>query len=364
MDLKQRIIERIKSEGPISFRNFMEMALYEDGLGYYTSLTSRIGKEGDFYTSSNVSPAFGAMIAKQISEMISVCNAPVFTIVEYGAGNGTLCRDILAYLKTYDVPAYEKIQYAIIEKSPALRAFQNELLKEKVSWYKDISELKPLTGCVLSNELVDNFSVHQVVMEEELKEVFVDYDDKFFELLRPASSAIRKYFEDIRITLPQGFRTEVCLDAIDWLRNIADSLESGYLMTIDYGYTSFELYSETRRLGTLVGYHKHKVTHDLYDNIGEQDITAHVNFSALAYYGDRFGFEFAGYRDQGPFLKSLGFINYVVNNRQGGVDYISSVKKENFIMHTLLEDMGRKFKVLVLRKNVPAFQLSGFKTES
>ena len=241
MTLADIIIQRIKKEGPISFRDFMEMALYYPELGYYSSGDEKIGKAGDFYTSSSLTPVFGAMVAKQVEEMWQVLDKHPFTIVEYGAGTGLLCHDILAYLKN-NKELFDQLSYSIIEKSPGMRHKQKMHLEEKVSWYDSIEEAGPISGCVLSNELVDNFSVHQVVMEDQLMEVFVDYKDDFVEIMRPASTALTDYLRELQVSLPKGFRTEINLEAPKWLEQIAGALTSGFVLTIHYGYSSAELY--------------------------------------------------------------------------------------------------------------------------
>lgn len=360
MSLAQIIRDRIQKEGPVSFRDFMEMALYYPGYGYYTSSRKKIGKEGDFYTSSNVSSVFGAMIARQITEMRSVMDVPEFTIVEYGAGTGVLCRDILDFLQKNNTHPTQ-IRYCIIEKSPFLREDQKKLLGEKVTWLNKIEEIAPFYGCVLSNELVDNFSVHRVVMQEELKEVFIGYSNGFTEVLKPASLPVKNYFEQLKVSLPEGFQTEACLDAIEWLGEISSALKAGYVMTIDYGYTSHELYSAPRRQGTLMAYFKHNVSDNLYEDPGSRDITAHVNFSALALFGHKQGLEFTGYREQGSFLNALGFEDYLLKLRDTGQEYIKQVQQEEFISHTLIQDMGKKFKVLIQQKGLSNISLKGFK---
>jgi SAM-dependent MidA family methyltransferase len=158
MSLSEIIIEKIKNEGPLSFRDFMEMSLYYPELGYYTSTTDKIGKNGDFYTSSDLTSLFGAIIGKQIEEMWEVAGMEPFTIIEFGAGTGLLCHDILDYLKN-NMKLYDELNYCIIEKSPGLREKQKSHLHEKVSWHNSTEEIQAVTGCVLSNEVVDNFSV-------------------------------------------------------------------------------------------------------------------------------------------------------------------------------------------------------------
>ena len=362
MLLSEIIIHKIREEGPVSFHDFMEMALYYPEKGYYTSEQNKIGKTGDFYTSSNLTPAFGAMIARQIEEMWDLSGRKDFTIVEYGAGTGVLCHDILNYLQNNN-ELYEQLNYCIIEKSPVMREKQKVHLHQKVSWFDSIRDIPEITGCILSNELLDNFAVHQVVMQDELMEVFVDYKHNFVELLKPAKKALTDYLSELNVVLPKGFRTEINLEAIEWIKEIAASLKKGYVITIDYGYPSQELYSERRSSGTLVCYNKHTINDNPYNNIGEQDITSHVNFSALSHFGFTYGLEHCGLTSQAGFLLALGFKEYLrkVLDEELGQDIMSMVKKESFLTHTLLMDMGLKFKVLIQQKGIPKKKLSGLK---
>jgi len=362
MSLSEIVIQKISEEGPVSFHDFMEMALYYPEKGYYTSAQNKIGKTGDFYTSSNLTPAFGAMIARQIEEMWDLSGRKDFTIVEYGAGTGVLCHDILNYLQNNN-QLYEQLNYCIIEKSPVMREKQKVHLHQKVSWFDSIRDIPEITGCILSNELLDNFAVHQVVMQDELMEVFVDYKHNFVELLKPAKKALTDYLSELNVVLPKGFRTEINLEAIEWIKEIAASLKKGYVITIDYGYPSQELYSERRSSGTLVCYNKHTINDNPYNNIGEQDITSHVNFSALSHFGFTYGLEHCGLTSQAGFLLALGFKEYLrkVLDEEPGQDIMSMVKKESFLTHTLLMDMGLKFKVLIQQKGISNKELSGLK---
>lgn len=360
MVLSEIIIQRIQEEGPISFHDFMEMALYYPEKGYYTSLENKIGKTGDFYTSSNLTPAFGAMIGRQLEEMWEISGRSNFTIVEYGAGTGVLCHDILNYLKN-NKEFYDQLNYCIIEKSPVMQQKQRSHLREKVSWHDSIQDISEITGCILSNELLDNFAVHQVVMEDQLMEVFVDYRNSFVELLKPAEQALTDYLAELNVILPKGFRTEINLEATEWIKEIATSLKQGYVITIDYGYPSKELYSERRSCGTLVCYNKHTINDNPYLNIGEQDITTHVNFSALCHYGLKNGLMCCGLTNQANFLLGLGFKDYLKKTLETGQDIVSMAKQESFLTQTLLVDMGFKFKVLIQQKGLCNKDLLGLK---
>ena len=301
MVLSEIIKQRIQNEGPISFHDFMEMALYYPALGYYNTPRNIIGRKGDFYTSPDLTPAFGAMIARQIEEMWHFTGKENFTIVEFGAGTGVLCHDILDYLKKND-NLFGGLSYCIIEKGTVMKQRQQSHLHEKLRWLNSINELPPFTGCVISNELLDNFSVHQVIMEEELMEIFVGYRDGFVEELRPANTFLKEYLTELNVSLPNGFRTEINTQSCEWLKEIAAAIKKGYVITVDYGGTSEELYSERRKRGTVVCYNNHQVNDEPYQNIGSQDITAHVNFSALSHWGAKNGLEFLRAYQPGEFF--------------------------------------------------------------
>ena len=269
LSLRDIIIQKIRQQGPVSFRDFMEMALYYPGLGYYTSGSDKIGKQGDYYTSPWLTSVFGEMIAKQLEEMWKILDKKDFTIVEYGGGNGRLCNDILQQLEK-NPALYDKLHYRIIEKqNPSPE--RKRLNSPKLSWHESLDDLPAFDGCVLSNELIDNFSVCQVMMMKELMEIFVDYKDhEFVELLQPASDRLKDYFPQLGITLPDGFRTEINLQAIEWINSVACHLNKGFVLTIDYGYASSDLYNARRSMGTLVCYHRHSINYCPYINIGKE----------------------------------------------------------------------------------------------
>lgn len=360
MTLSEIIIERIKKEGPLSFRDFMEMALYYPELGYYNSAQNKIGANGDFYTSANLSASFGAMIGRQIEEMWQLLDKKPFKIVEYGAGTGLLCHDVLDYLKK-NSPLYDNLNYCIIEKSSSMQEIEKKHLLEKVSWYASIQDIPEINGCILSNELVDNFAVHQVIMKNQLKEVFVDYHKGFKEILVPAKKALVDYFEAFDIKLPQGFRTEVNLDAISWIQEVSQFLKKGYVITIDYGASASELYDNRRSCGTLLCYNKHQKNDNPYQCIGSQDITTHTNFTALSQWGFKYGLDYCGITDQTNFLTALGIKEYHNTTLTDSATNPQSKIHESYINYGLLMSMGLKFKVLVQQKGAPNHPLSGLR---
>lgn len=363
--LSEIVKTKIHKEGVISFHDFMEMALYYPELGYYSSAPDKIGKQGDFYTSPYLTNVFGHVIATQLEEMWELTGKNDFIIVEYGAGPGSLCLDILHQLQNNEA-FYKKLKYCIIEKSETMRsreqsAIHKTTIKEKVYWRNSMEEIPSFTGCVIANEVVDNFSVHKVVMTENgLMEVFVDYDKGFIETLKPAGDDLTNYFTELKIELPVGFCTEVNLQAIEWLKDISASLHKGFLLTIDYGYPSSELYQSNRRLGTIVCYNKHSVNDLPYKNIGEQDITAHVNFSALTKWGEKNGLISCGFTNQSQFLLSLGLTEHLRKIEENEKTN-SEMRKNLLLVHNLLLSMGKKIKVLIQQKGIEHSFLSGLK---
>jgi SAM-dependent MidA family methyltransferase len=360
MELSEIIIKRIKKDGPISFRDFMEMALYYPKLGYYNSMDTKIGADGDFYTSANLSASFGAMLGRQIEEMWRLLGKKPFKIVEYGAGTGLLCHDILDYLKK-NKALYAGLCYCIIEKSGSMREIEKKYLMEKVSWYDSIDEIPDINGCIISNELIDNFAVHQVVMEEQLKEVFVDYKNGFEEILLPAAKILVDYFKTLNVDLPKGFRTEINIEALSWLKDISRFLVKGYVMTIDYGSISSDLYDNRRRSGTLLCYNKHQKNENPYQLIGSQDITSHTNFSALKIWGLNYGLDCCGMTDQTNFLLALGIKKFQNDVLTKPINKAQVKIHEAYFNIGLLLSMGTKYKVLIQQKGMEKKTLMGFK---
>lgn len=345
------IRNRIQKEGPLTFRDFMEMALYHPDHGYYCSTRQRLGEGGDFYTSSYVTELFGDLLAHQLEEMWRLLDGGPFTVVEYGAGTGLLCRDILRRLQQNE-SLYEKLNYFIIEKSGAMRERECQLISDKVQWRESIVDVAPLTGCVFSNELVDNFSAHRVIMTDELMEIYVGFDGDFVEELRPASPELKDYLTRMEVQLPRGYQAEINLEATRWIEQVGNALQQGWVMTIDYGYPAATLYS--KQSGTLACYRRHQVHHSPYENIGEQDITSHVNFSALDHWGRRQGLQVCGYTNQTHFLQGLGLAGQLRTREKTGIRPNDALQLKAFLL-----EMGQKFKVLIQHKGVGKAPLSG-----
>jgi len=360
--LEQKIIEKIKREGPLAFETFMEMALYEPDLGYYATDKIEIGKAGDFYTSQHVHSIFGSMIGKQIKEMWEVMGKQKnFHAVEPGAGVGYMCKDILDYLHKENLLGF--ITYVIIEKNPFLQKKQKALLEnysDKVLWASSLFELGKVRGCILSNELLDSFPVHMIAIEGELKEIYVTADKNNLHELKghPNTDALHDYINEFSLDLPEGYRTEINLRIKKWLSSVHKILEEGFILTIDYGYPSRDYYCPERNRGTLLCYYKHQTTENPYMNVGEQDMTAHVNFSSVKKWGEEFGFETLGFCHQGTFLVSLGIDEMIQELPANRKEYLFEVARIKRLI--LPGTIGETHKVMIQYKGKRHPQLRGF----
>lgn len=360
--LEQKIIEKIKKQGPITFETFMDMALYSPELGYYASTENVIGRKGDFYTSPHLHRIFGAMIGRQLEEMWEAMERPAdFHAIEMGAGAGYLCKDILDYLKNREI--FNSLNYIIVELNPVMAASQKKLLSDfsnKVKWISSLGELNTVKGCVFSNELLDAFPVHLVEMKDELKEVYIAYDNNcFIEQYKIVNNnALIDYFNKFSVNIPHGYRTEINLRIRDWLKEISEVLSEGFILTIDYGYTALEYYHEERSTGTLLCYHKHSLNENPYENIGKQDITAHVNFSSLKTWGEEAGLQTVGYCPQGTFLIALGIDEVITELYSDSPDYQSEILKIKGLL--LPPGMGESHRVMIQYKGKGMPELRGF----
>lgn len=360
--LRDLIVVRIRQQGPISFHDFMAEALYHPGLGYYASPSTEIGIKGDFFTSSHLHPAFGAMVGKQIEEMWRFTGKPAdFTIMEFGGGRGYLAADMLQYLEGGEF--FDALTYVIVEPNPYLKSKQESLLSrfnrklnDKVAWVTSLSGFRTFTGCVFSNELIDAFPVHLVKIEGgSVKEVFLD--ENFNELLMPACEKITGYLEQFVPPLPDGYTTEVNLDGLGWMEGVSAAMSTGFIFTIDYGYPAYDYYCPHRHQGTLLCYYRHEVSDNPYQRVGLQDITAHVNFSALKKWGEDLGFKTVGYCPQGTFLISMR-IDEFLSRLTEQEDYPFEALKIKRLL--LPEGMGESHKVLIQYKGDGTPVLSGF----
>lgn len=373
LKLKEFILSRIEEGGPITFSQFMEWCLYHPEYGYYHSEKTRIGKEGDYYTAPCVHPLFGGMIAKQLSQMGDLLGEESFEVVEMGGGRGFLCQDILDWTKKSTPRFHERLEYHLIETSPSLLNEQRKQLSEhekegKVFWMDSAGfeeGKKRITGCFFSNELVDAFPVHQVIVDQGLlKEIYVtqkngQLDEQIGDLSNPE---IASYFKSINIQLEEGQRAEINLRAMDWMGKVAHCLKRGFVLTIDYGYLADQLYSPHRRNGTLLCYYRHQTSENPYEHLGDQDMTSYVNFTGLIEKGEESGLRFTGLIPQYRFLIAMGILQEMDALGQG-LSELDRLKLRLSLMHLIEPEagMGEVFKVLIQHKGIDHPELDGLR---
>jgi SAM-dependent MidA family methyltransferase len=325
--LQQLIIDRIRSQGPLSFAEYMRMALYEPGHGYYVndSSSSKLGWEGDFYTSTDVSDFFAHCMGRQLLHMWEQLRKPdPFVVLEQGAGRGDLARGIRAWA-AQEAPAFLNVlEYHAEDINRGHDALQSSL---------EIAITAPTPHVILSNELVDAFPVHIVEKrDDKLYEVYVTcgtlHEDALSEMLdEPGSPEIAHYLDTYNIpwkTFADGWRAEINLDALRWIQRTARLLSgttrpsttnNGFLLTIDYGEEAQALYTPDLPHGTLACYYRHQLTERPLTRPGEQDITAHVNFTALMQEGERQGLRQESFTTQGQWLEAMGILDELASIR-------------------------------------------------
>jgi len=357
MTVSDVIREIIRRQGPIPFDQFMDLALYYPDLGYYNSHRNPIGPKGDYYTMPQLTPVIGVMIARQLKEMWEILGHPEkFTVLEIGAGNGQLCRSIVREAKK-NQDFENALEYRIVERSAMMRVREKEILPSSVYISDSLDALPPFTGCVLSNEFFDNLPFSIFAMEKELMEVWVGHDLNFFEVLKPASDRIKSLIESLDIRIPEKSRLEISEKSFEYLHQIALKLQKGFVLTTDYGYLNPELFRDQDTSGTLTCYHGHRRNQNPYIHVGEQDITAHVNFSTLSQFGRSHGLQVAGYTCQANFLRAWGLLSYL-SEAEPGCSFDESTALR-FVTDLLFNKTGNKFKTLIQYKGIPPPLLTG-----
>jgi SAM-dependent MidA family methyltransferase len=360
------IEDRIRAQGPITFAEYMDACLYHPEHGYYTKAQQQPRR--DYYTSVDTGPLFGRLLARQFHEMWERLGRPdEFVLVDSGAGVGTLAAQILDFVADEFLEFYATLQYVAIERSAIRRAAQSGALATHLSFRHSamVSELPAEIpcGCIFSNELFDAMPVHRVIREgHDLRERYVaNGSNGLCEQTGPLSSAaLREYFSAQAIALEESQQAEVNLQACDWIEVAGKRLKRGFVVTVDYGHQASELYDQRHMRGTLLAYQRHRASEDFFRAPGEQDLTAHVNFTALDRWGERGGLRRTGFTSQSNFLMALA--------RQSGFADLQSEKmsqseqaRARLLFKTLIypEGMGETFQVLIQHKNVESPQLSG-----
>ena len=355
-EIRRRIVER----GPITFADFMEMALYHPGGGYYTA-GGRVGAAGDFYTSPSAHPAFGALLAVQLFQMWQLLGQPTpFTVAEPGAGNGLLCRDIVGAAAGLPDGFVHNLRYVCLDRR-ASTGYERGLAG--VSRVASAGlPLRGMVGCVLSNELLDAMPVHQVKVEGgHLREVYVALDGDGFAAQsgQPSTPLLAQRLAGLGVELSEGQTAEVNLSLESWTEAAALAMERGFVLTVDYGRPAEELYSpEERFRGTLTTFRHHLQTDRPLERVGQQDMSAQVDFTALAKAGAQAGLDLWGYTSQGIFLRNLG-LGQLESRSPIGSPRQSQASRAG--MRELAKPGGLgDFKVMAQGKNVEKLELWGF----
>ncbi len=363
------IRQRIRDRGRITFAEFMELALYGPG-GYYTSRTP-IGRRGDYYTSPSAHPMFGALLALQLEQLWRLLDAPSrFVVVEPGAGDGRLALDVLAYARRLDAAFARALEYVAVDRFPrpgpggpaANFSGGPGGPAARISWLRgECTPLRELTGCVLSNELVDSMPVHRVAMTGgRLRELYVTLADGSLaeEAGEPSTPEIAEMLGSQGVRLEEGWQAEVGLGARRWMEGVAASLRRGYVLTIDYGDPAERLYTEARKAGTVMSYYQHTPQADVLARVGLQDMTAHVNFTTLVQAGRKRGLEPVALMDQGSFLRNLGAGLFIDRQRREPLPQ-AETQANLMAMRDLVKPGGLgAFRVLLQAKDAPVAGLA------
>jgi SAM-dependent MidA family methyltransferase len=334
-----RITEEIAARGGwISFARYMELALHEPGLGYYAGGARKFGAQGDFVTAPELGSLFGRTLARQLRGFPR--------ILEIGAGSGALAETLLGELDC---------EYLILETSTELRDRQRKRLGDRVKFLDSLPAR--FSGAVIANEVVDAMPVHAVTWRDAgVMERGVAFEKQLTWQERPASGALRNEAQKIEVPIP--YESEINLAGSAWMRTLAGHLESAAIFVIDYGFPRAEYYHPQRSMGTLMCHHRHRSHGDVFLAPGTQDITAHVDFSALAAAAHEAGLEVLGYATQAQFLVNCGITDVLAEaNAENALHYAPIAAQAQKLLSPA--EMGELFKVLAVGRGVKS-PLLGF----
>ncbi len=356
---EREILKRIRLKGAITFKEFMEVALYHPEGGYYTSKEKIWGKDGDYITNTDVSPVFARVLAKEFYRMWQLCGSPAeFHFVEAGAGRGSFTEELRSTIEERYPEFFRSLRFVCVD-----RAVKGEGLKDGILWLRDIDELeKGFAGIVYSCELLDALPFHRVVKREDgLRELFVSHDGGFEEVENsPSTEELEIHFVELGIELPPLTKAEVSLEAKDWIEKAGGILDRGFVLTVDYGLPASSLYME-HPCGTLHCHWRHTVNDDPYQKIGLQDITGLVDFTSIAMAGRKAGLHTTGFTTQGYYLLSLDILDELKCVLPDEKEIYEKVRHNQGIKELIMPGgMGDTLKVLVQHKGVENPILQGF----
>jgi SAM-dependent MidA family methyltransferase len=364
--LATTLTEHIRSWGPITFAKYMDACLYDPQYGYYTRAEQLPRR--DYFTSVDAGPIFGRLLARQFQEMWIQLGRPAeFPLVEPGAGTGALAAQILDFAAESFPEFYGALQYVAVERSAARRAaaapaLAPHLAAKHFALVSDMPSQIPC-GCIFSNEFVDALPVHRLVREgHDLREIYVGSGtnglcEQFGAL---SSLELAEYLTEQGITLQEGQLAEVNLEACVWIAEMGAKLSRGFVLTIDYGHEAAELYNHLHMRGTLLAYEKHRASENFFRAPGQQDLTAHVNFTALDRHGARAGLQRTGFASQSNFLLSLARYSDFADLQSPTMNE-SQQTRARLLFKTLIcpEGMGETFQILIQHKGIAQPHLSG-----
>jgi SAM-dependent MidA family methyltransferase len=343
----------------------MAQALYHPELGYYSSGRCAIGRRGDYFTNVSVGPLFGRLLAAQFAEMWESMGRPDdFVIVEQGAHHGDFARDVLEAARDSAPDCFSALRYRIVEPFQVLRERQEETVREfsgKLSWVESLDGLAPFCGIHFSNELLDAMPVHLISTGatgwEERR--VVEANDGFDFVTAPIMEAeLLRHLEMIPPPSNEPYETEVNLTALRWIDGLAPKLTRGYVLAVDYGHSRENYYAPERSSGTLQSYARHRINPSPLTDVGEADITAHVDWTSLAERAETHGLAVAGFTDQHHF--ATGVVTALMPEQVGDNADAATRRALQTLLHP--EFLGRTFQFLALTKNVAStVPLSGFK---
>ena len=356
VSLAERLRELIRREGRITFHDWMRAALYDPDGGYYQrSDRKRWGRAGDYRTSPERSELFAATFARYFVEL-----ADELTIVECGVGDGSFAAGVLRTLRNQFPSRFVETRYVVYELSDDARQRAQERLIEfggRVEFCSDWESVVVRSGIYFSNELLDAFPVHRVVMDEGgLSELYVgiDADGRFVWLPGPLSTTrLAEFITAYSIELAQGQTIEINLAIDDWFRSVATKLERGFVVTVDYGAEGDELYDPALRPdGTLRGFSRHGFAHDLLSEPGEYDLTTSINWAQVKAVGEKLGLRVVDFASQDKFLLNAGLLdqlNYQLNHTESDGEKVSLTTGAREMI--LPGSMASSFQVLVQKRS-------------
>lgn len=332
------------------------MALYCPEYGYYESEKDRVGRRGDFYTSVSVGPFFGELLARQFASWAIERPGTKMRIVEAGAHDGQLANDILSWFKQEQGGVSSRLTYTIVEPSDRRRSWQRTKLQQfqsTVGWVSSVEEIGTgvsETTIIFSNELLDAFPVHRFRWNKKRQSwielgVGLEMGELHWREISEASAspALPSLSSELQAVLPDGFVLDVCPAAEMWWREAAQRLSCGWLVTLDYGFGEDEILRPERQKGTLRAYYRHQLSADLLAHVGEQDLTAHINFDALERAGENAGLVTKFHGSQSTFLTQI------FSGESPSLNLTASEIRQ-FKTLTHPEHLGRAFRVLVQQR--------------